>query len=141
MDPVSALSVVGVAIQLAGLCVSVPRSLGGFKDRYDEAGRTIRGIKQFCKVIEIAAGNIATWLKATPGIDQGAVPELGNFQSVLVEFVCVVQALKDDADKYAGSTRAQRFRLAWNQEVMQQHLQELHYLSGAFHLLLDSTKL
>ncbi len=62
MDPVSALSVAGVAFQLAGLCVSVPQALSNLRDNYDEAGRTIRNIKSFCSIIELAAGKIQDWL-------------------------------------------------------------------------------
>jgi len=147
MDPVSALSVAGVALQLVGLCVSVSQSLSSLKDKYDEAGKTIRGIKRYCKVIEFAVRKVQHWIETTVASSGVVAPELAALQFTLQEYTEVVQDLKDDVDKIVGSAdedtlrRGQKFKFVWNQDIMQQHLQELHYLSSALHLLLDATQL
>lgn len=149
MDPVSALSVAGVAFQLAGLCVSVPQSLANLKSKYDEASRTISNIKRFCATIELAARNIQKWLETTIASSGLPVPWLDAVMAALQDYTQVVQDLKNDIDKITGPTvvdekklgRRKRLLFVWNQDLMEQHLQQLHYLSGALHLLLDATRL
>jgi ABC-type transporter Mla subunit MlaD len=148
MDPVSALSVAGVACQLAGLCVLIPQSFSNLKDKYDDAGRTIRNIKRFCSTIGLAAQKIQDWLETTITSSGVTVPGLSALRSALLDYTQVVQDLKDDVDKIVGTVDGdaalgsrQRMKFAWNQDAMQQHLQELHYLSTALHLLLDTTRL
>ncbi|KAK4141433.1 P-loop containing nucleoside triphosphate hydrolase protein [Dichotomopilus funicola] len=149
MDPVSALSVAGVALQLAGLCVSVPQSLANLKGKYDEASKTISNIKRFCATIELAARHIQEWLETTIASSGRPVPWLDTMMAAFQDYTQVVQDLKDDIDKIIGPTvvdekklgRRKRLRFVWNQDLMGQHLQQLHYLSSALHLLLDATRL
>lgn len=147
MEPVSALSVAGVAVQLVVLCVSVSQSLSNLKDKYDEVGNTLRRIKRYCKVIEFAVRKIQHWIETTVAASGVAVPELHALQSALQAYIEVLQDLKDDVDKTVGSADgdtlrdSQKFKFVWNQNVMLQHLKELHYLSGALHLLLDASQL
>ncbi|KAK0726812.1 P-loop containing nucleoside triphosphate hydrolase protein, partial [Lasiosphaeria miniovina] len=147
MEPVSALSVAGVALQLARLCISVPKALSDIKQKYNEAGKTIRNIKYFCKAVELAAGNIQDWL-SSGAADQ--ITGLADWKDILVGYVEAVQDLQDDLDKIVGSEnwgsgslldRSQRAKVVWSQDTMQQHLENLQYLSSALHLLLAATKL
>ncbi|KAH6614418.1 P-loop containing nucleoside triphosphate hydrolase protein [Chaetomium sp. MPI-SDFR-AT-0129] len=149
MDPVSALSVAGVVLQLAGLCVAVPQSLANLKGKYDEASKTISNIKRFCATIELAARHIQKWLETTVASSGCPVPWLDTMMAAFEDYTQVVQDLKDDIDKIIGPTvvdekklgRRKRLRFVWNQDLMGQHLQQLHYLSSALHLLLDATRL
>ena len=147
MDPVSALSVAGVALQLAGLCMSVPKALSDTKQKYNEAGKTIRNMKYFCKAVELAAGNIQDWL-SSGAADQ--ITGLADWKDIFVGYVEAVQDLQDDLDKIVGSEnggsgslldRSQRAKVVWSQDTMQQHLENLQYLPSALHILLDATKL
>ena len=146
MDPVSALSVAGVALQLAGLCVSVPKALSDIREKYNEADKTIRNIKYFCKAVELAARTIQAWLSSGAA---DRTPNLAGWREILVGYAEAVQDLQEDVDKIVGSEhgpespldRIQRVKVVWNQNSMQQHLTNLQYLSSALHLLLDATKL
>jgi hypothetical protein len=144
MDPVSALSVAGVALQLAGLCVKIPTALGKLKDRYNDAPKTIRTIRSVCKTAEIIAKNISTWLRSEIIIDEAT---LVGLQEILHDYSETVQEIAEEIDRITGIPnggslgRGERASVALNQDHLQEHLQALQYLSTSLHLLLDSTKL
>ena len=147
MDPVSAVGLAAAAAQLAGLCVSVGQTLSKFNDQHNRAGRTIRGIRHHCKVVEVALRKIQRWVETTLSEIPAAAPELAALHETILNYTEELQDLKRDIDATVGTMNSdslrfiQRLKVVWRDDVMKEHLQELHNMGAALHLLLDATQL
>jgi len=144
MDPISAVSVAGVALQLAGLCVSVPKALSKLKERYNAAPKTIRTIRSVCRTAELASQNISYWLSSGVVIE---TTTLAGLVEIRQEYSDAVRDIIEEASAIAGTAsgdalgRGRRARVVMNQDRLQEQLQTLQRFTTHLHLLVDTVKL
>jgi hypothetical protein len=148
MDPVSMVGVVAAAAQFATLCVSICQGLNGLKDKFQEARSTVTGIRRYCKTLEIAIAKIVSWIQITLAHDPEAQIHITALQSAIEDYNELLRNIQDDVDKIVGKGENgakirvwRKAKFIWDEGSMHRHLEQLHYLQGAIHLLLDTTQL
>ncbi|KAK2748621.1 hypothetical protein FQN55_004174 [Onygenales sp. PD_40] len=147
MDPVSAIGVVGGAIQIAGLITRTVQGLHTLKGRFENADLTINSlirelstvkaaITQLHELAQYNANGIPEHPEYIDGLDV-AVEGCTAVMDVLSEEVAHLGLLTEGEPSRPLGLR-DRMRVAWSENIMRDHHQRLHSQVLALQLLLQA---
>ena len=148
MDPVSIIGLVGVCTGLADVVLRIAQGLNEYRVKYKEASRTLLRIRNYCNIIQAAVIKIQQWITSTLAVSPTRAAHVAPMRAALTGFVDLMSGLHDEVEMLLGKdsvsgnlNRKARLKVAWKEDAMKEHLQEIHQMAGALHLLLDATRL
>ncbi|MCJ1379627.1 hypothetical protein MMC17_002729 [Xylographa soralifera] len=148
MDPVSIVSLVGVATTLAEASFEIAKGLNEYRVQYKKASRTLGSIVSYCNTIHASIIIIRKWIQSTLAICPDKVLHVAPIQTSLDSFVESLSELDEEVRKLLGKdedplrvSRRKRLKYVWNEQIMKDHLRKIQVQITALHFLLAATSL